>query len=319
MNKILQRIANTIVANLANTEPAGLFDGKMGLCLFLYRYARYSGHETYEDIASILLDDVFSQLKPNMSPSAMDGVASIGFGLVKLFREDFSESDADDNVLKNIDDILLRNIRTASTKEVQFPIPLYSSGIYLLSRISFHKDEMESEWVTSVIQHAIWLIADCDKKPQKAPVLSLLNSMFYAFSRLLSILETDRNKIKHLLTDILRLSVLSIQQNNYNEIDVILFQQNIKNLPSEFKIEILPITNTLKEVCSFAFEETNMDMLYDNLWWWLLYDLWPKEDFSLDVIENYIDEKLKDSYYDEMAVNSKLAAVGIWIMSQNKI
>lgn len=43
MNKILQQIANTIVANLANTESIGLFDGKLGIALFLCRYSRYSG------------------------------------------------------------------------------------------------------------------------------------------------------------------------------------------------------------------------------------------------------------------------------------
>ncbi len=35
MNQLLLKIANTLVANLANTESPGLFDGKMGACLFL--------------------------------------------------------------------------------------------------------------------------------------------------------------------------------------------------------------------------------------------------------------------------------------------
>ena len=47
MNETLQKIANTIVVNLANTEPIGLFDGKIGVCFFLYRYARYSGNGIY--------------------------------------------------------------------------------------------------------------------------------------------------------------------------------------------------------------------------------------------------------------------------------
>ena len=43
MDKILQQIANTIVANLKNTELIGLFNGKIGIALFLYKYAHNSG------------------------------------------------------------------------------------------------------------------------------------------------------------------------------------------------------------------------------------------------------------------------------------
>lgn len=74
MDKILQQIANTIVANLKNTESIGLFNGKIGIALFLYKYAHYSGSTVYEEIASELLDDVFNQLKPNISPSIVDWI-----------------------------------------------------------------------------------------------------------------------------------------------------------------------------------------------------------------------------------------------------
>ena len=33
---LLMRIANAVMANYDNTEKEGLFDGKMGLCLFFY-------------------------------------------------------------------------------------------------------------------------------------------------------------------------------------------------------------------------------------------------------------------------------------------
>lgn len=56
-------------------------------------------------------------------------------------------------------------------------------------------------------------------------------------------------------------------------------------------------------------------MWYENLWWWLLYEMCPVEEISLDVVNCYIDNVIKDSYFDEMDVNSKLAAVGLWLMS----
>ena len=99
MDKILQQIANTIVANLKNTESIGLFNGKIGIALFLYKYAHYSGSTVYEEIASELLDDVFNQLKPNISPSIVDGLGGIGHGLSVLLGEHFVESDPEDNCL----------------------------------------------------------------------------------------------------------------------------------------------------------------------------------------------------------------------------
>ncbi|GCB33883.1 lanthionine synthetase LanC family protein [Bacteroides faecalis] len=316
MNKTLRNIANTIVANLANTEPAGLFDGKMGICLFLYKYSRYSGFEIYDEIASNLLDEIFDQLTPGMSSSAMDGLAGIGFGLVELLKDGFLESDPDDNILKNMDDILLRGVRNTLMREAPFSITLYSSGIYLLSRMSFRRNEMESEWIVDVIGQAIWLIEDFKKRTQKVPELSLLNSMLYVFARLFAILETDKNKIQCILMDILHFSSLSIQQHNYNEIDILLFRQNVEYLSEVLDIEKFPIIGVLREMTNYS-EEVNMDMLYNNMWWWLLYDLYPIENISSELIENYVDKKLRASYYDELAVNSKLAALGCWIMSRN--
>ena len=44
MNELLRKIANTVIANLDNTTEIGLFKGRMGLTIFLYEYARYSGN-----------------------------------------------------------------------------------------------------------------------------------------------------------------------------------------------------------------------------------------------------------------------------------
>lgn len=316
MNKTLRNIANTIVANLANTEPAGLFDGKMGICLFLYKYSRYSDYKIYDEIASNLLDELFDQLTPGMSTNVMDGLAGIGFGLVELLKDGFLESDPDDHILKNMDDILLHDVKNVLMRETPFSIALYSSGIYLLSRMSFRRNEMESEWIVNVIGQAIWLIEYFKKRTQKVPKLSLLTSMLYVFGRLFAILETDKNKIQCILMDILHLSSLSIQQHNYNEIDILLLRQNVECLSEVLDIEKFPIIGVLREMTNNS-EEVNMDMLYNNMWWWILYDLYPYENISSELIENYVDKKLRASYYDELAVNSKLAALGCWIMSRN--
>lgn len=238
MNKILQQVANTIVTNLANTEPTSLFNGKIGVCLFLYKYARYSGNKVYEDIASNMMDDVLEQLALDMSPSIMDGLAGIGYGLIELLREEFIEGDPDEDIFQDMDAVLLRNIKPLLTKEINTSTPLYSSGIYLISRMSFHKESVESAWISEVIECAIDVISNYVKKGQ-VPKLSLLNSMLYAFGKLIKIIETDKAKIESLLTDILYLSSLSIQQKeSFQDVDIVLYKQIILKLPHSLQPDI---------------------------------------------------------------------------------
>lgn len=316
MNKILQQIANTIVANLANTESIGLFDGKLGIALFLCRYSRYSGCSIYEDIASDLIDDVFKQLKPNMSPSAIDGMASIGYGLSILLKERFLESDPDDDVLQDIDNALLTNVKVPFMQELHFPVPLYSSGLYLLSRLPHSDKEIEQKWIDQVVENAIGYITQGVKKGQSVPKLSLLNSMLFVFKRLMDTGTTDKRNIVQLLGDLLELSAQAIQNSN-KELDVLLLKQSITTLPTNLKQEKQDVIKAIEQI-DVPLNCDPKDFWYDNLWWSILYDVPVVEGFSFDTIIDYIDNRIQDSYYDEMIVNNKLSAVGLWMMSKKR-
>lgn len=317
MNKILQQIANTIVVNLANTESVGLFNGKLGIALFLCRYSRYSGSSIYEDIASDLLDDIFKQLTPNMSPSAIDGMASIGYGLSLLLKEHFLESDPDEDVLQDIDNALLHNVKAPFFQEIHFPVPLYSSGLYLLSRLPYPDKEIEQKWIEQVVENAIGYITQGVKKGQSMPKLSLLNSMLFVFQRLMDAITTDKRNIEQLLSDLLDLSVQVIGNKNYQELDILLLKQSLNYLPASLKQEKQDAIREIERI-EVLLNCDRKDFWYDNLWWSLLYDVAIIEDISLDTILDYIDNRIRDSYYEEMIVNSKLSAVGLWIMSKKR-
>lgn len=314
MDKTLQQIANTIVANLKNTEPIGLFNGKAGICLFLYRYARYSGSAVYEEIASELLEDVFKHLKPNMSPSIIDGLAGIGYVLSVLLKEHLVESDPEDNVLNDIDKILFNDARYSFMKELHFPIPLYSSGIYLLSRLEYDKTTVEQEWITNVISQASFALSDCIKQERYGMFkLSFLNSILYVFSKLLAILEADTLKL--LLRDILYLSHQAIRQGYYRKIDIQLFQTIISQLPQTLDTELVQSRKSIKSL-PISIPQNTIDFWYENVWWSVIYDTAIMEENFSDDVECYIDKKVEESYFDESTVNSNLAAVGLWLMNQ---
>lgn len=316
MDKTLQQIANTIVANLKNTEPIGLFNGKAGICLFLYRYARYSGSTVYEEIASELLEDVFKHLKPNMSPSIIDGLAGIGYVLSILLKEHLVESDPEDNVLNDIDKILFNDARSSFMKELHFPIPLYSSGMYLLSRLEYDKTTVEQDWITNIISQASFALSDCIKQERYGMFkLSFLNSILYVFSKLSAILELEADTLKLLLRDILYLSHQAINQGYCREIDMLLFQTIISQLPQTLDTEREQSHKSVKRL-AISIPQNTIDLWYANLWWSVIYDTTIGERNFSDDVECYIDQKVEESYFDESIVNSNLAAVGLWLMKQ---
>ena len=312
MSEIIRQIANTIVANLANTESIGLFNGKMGVSLFLYKYARYSGSKIYENIASDLLDDVLSQLKPELSPSASDGIASIGCALTVLLQEGFLESSSDDDVFHYIDEALFSDLRTSFMKELYAPVPLCSSGIYLLSRMSFRLDEVENVWIAGVIENTRSIVKTSLQKKNSLQ-LSFLNSLLYVFCGFYNRLEINKIGIEKMLKDILSLSEQTLCEHKCQDIDIILFKHNIMRLPPLFEKEGIQLLKSVE--CLECFQDVDsINIWYDNLWWDILYNLSIFDNISLVNIETYINKKIQEAFYDDMIVNSKLSAIGLWLM-----
>lgn len=315
MDKILRQIANTIVANLANTVPIGLFDGKLGLALFLYKYSRYSASQNYEDIASDLLDDMFEGLKLNMSPSAIDGIASIGYGLTILLKECFLESDPDEDVLRDVDEVLLNRVKPSLMQEVRFPIPLYSSGIYLLSRLPYSDKEVEKRWTDQVVENAIDFVHQGVKRGKVVPKLSLLNSMLYVFKQMRETNPMYSERLEQLLAELLDMSAQAIRSKDYQELDVLLLKQNIRTLPFRLKEKKHDVIGQIEQMGGVP-EGDRLDFWYDTLWWSILYGVPVVEGVTPEAVKDYIDRKIQESYFDEMTVNSKLAAAGLWMLGK---
>lgn len=138
-DKLLLKIANTIVANIGNTTDIGLMNGKTGVCLFLYEYSRYSGIEYYEDVANGLLDDVFKGLNPRLSQNMVDGTAGIGWGILYMLEEHFLECD-EKQLMKDFDNVLFKEIGKKLSEECRFSFPFSSVGLYLAKRIDCHEN-----------------------------------------------------------------------------------------------------------------------------------------------------------------------------------
>lgn len=137
----LQIIANTIVCNLGMTQEIGLTKGKMGISLFLYKYAKKSGIKEYESTANLLLDEIINNLYKSMDKSVTDGLAGIGIGLITLLSEGYVEDTDENDSLDEVDNLLFQEIVKKDITVSDF----FSSAIYFIHRCTRYRAGLNVE------------------------------------------------------------------------------------------------------------------------------------------------------------------------------
>jgi hypothetical protein len=76
----LQRIANVLLLNASFTENLGLLNGKTGIAIFFYQYARYTGNKVYGDYAGELIDEIYGEINNGTPIGFANGLMGIGGG-----------------------------------------------------------------------------------------------------------------------------------------------------------------------------------------------------------------------------------------------
>jgi hypothetical protein len=54
----LERIANLLLLNASFIENLGLLNGKMGIAIFFFHYARYTNNKIFENYADDMVDEI---------------------------------------------------------------------------------------------------------------------------------------------------------------------------------------------------------------------------------------------------------------------
>ena len=129
----LHRIADVLLLNGSFTDNPGLLNGKMGIAIFMYNYARKTGLEVYEKCACELIDDIYGEINTKTPVDFADGLAGIGWGVAYLVRNGFVQADADE-VLSDIDKAVSRTIYKESILHEKND--LSGLGFYCLCRLN---------------------------------------------------------------------------------------------------------------------------------------------------------------------------------------
>ncbi|MBR1503978.1 MAG: hypothetical protein IJ618_08875 [Prevotella sp.] len=146
INRTLLRAANSIIANIANTENIGLNNGKMAICLFFHKYYLITGAKTYEDIAYILMDEIIKQLSSEKMALSISQMSEVGVGLLELFDSGFFETSDISGIVKNIDHLVLKHpyfLQSSDRKRCQQDI--FFQGIYVLKRLLLEQFALHSD------------------------------------------------------------------------------------------------------------------------------------------------------------------------------
>lgn len=155
----IERILNLLYLSSNCINSLGLLDGKMGISLLFYSYARFSRDEFYKNFAEKLLDEIFEGVDINTPLNIESGLTGIGWGIEYLVSNNFIEGDTDD-ILQEIDyelSKLAKSIPIHISNDDNF----YNFGLYFLSRIQL--DERRNNKTYNFKLHIIhYLLTNID-------------------------------------------------------------------------------------------------------------------------------------------------------------
>jgi len=135
---------NQLVMNLDfKNTPAGLYNGKMGLCIYFYELAYMTSEKKYSVFAEKLLNDIVPNIAENIAIDMETGLTGICIAINYLLDKGYVSGNPN-SVLKNFDDKILRSLLFNRTFENDKNMNLSITLLYLSSRLQhtgLNKDE----------------------------------------------------------------------------------------------------------------------------------------------------------------------------------
>lgn len=136
---LLKKIANHCLFYGSFHVDSGLYNGKMGMVIFFFHYARHIGNALYEDFAEEFLNEILDSLHTETPISFKRGLAGIGWGMLYLIRQGFMETDIQET-FKDIDDKIME-YNLLNMKDQSLETGAAGIAAYIHSRTSISSQE----------------------------------------------------------------------------------------------------------------------------------------------------------------------------------
>lgn len=100
--KILEKSLLFIVSQINTCRKIGLLNGKLGVVILLYHYARYKKNPYITNLSNAFLNEVIKQINMDCPLNMPNGLLGIGWGIAYLFQQRFIRGGVDE-MLADID------------------------------------------------------------------------------------------------------------------------------------------------------------------------------------------------------------------------
>lgn len=247
---LIRQIGNILTANVQRIDKTGLIYGHIGVMLFMYHYARYTGISQYEDSAESIFDFVTEDHMKKMRRTFFDGLYGVGWAIKYLMKHHFVE--ADGNALKEYELIASQRYTNADILiDTQCDVPVFSKGLYCL-------DIKNSKAISDALNLIHFLISNDYKGKLNT---GFLNSVMYFLMHCQSNKQNE-SQCKNLLKPMNEKYKTAIENGFYEPIDILLInklQQFDLIEVTTPKVKINPL-NVFSSWQSIVYEKLTKDM-----------------------------------------------------------
>jgi len=138
----LRQIADMLLLNGTLTECPGLVHGKMGIAVFFFHYAQFTGNELFADYAMDLIGEMLNQIHVNSPADYEKGIAGIGVGIDYLIRNKFL--DTEDDICEDFDQRMVRAVMYDPWQDFSQYNGLTGYGRYWITRLRYQTPSIQA-------------------------------------------------------------------------------------------------------------------------------------------------------------------------------
>jgi lantibiotic modifying enzyme len=136
--KIIMTINELLAQQLPGFKNIGLFNGKMGISIYLFHLARKTGNKEHQKWAEKLIDEVYSEVYQTQQPLNFEnGLAGIAWGIEHLVQNNFVNANTDE-ILSDVDDKIYSHI-VAQKQDTLRSNNIIGYIIYIIARLQGKK------------------------------------------------------------------------------------------------------------------------------------------------------------------------------------
>lgn len=227
-NELLQRIARYLMLHGSFCDNIGLLNGKTGIALFFFHYARYMNNKLYSDFASELIRDIYNKIHLDMSHSFKDGFSGIAWGIEWFIRNGFVEGNPDE-LLEDLDkQIMERNVLRIT--DISLDTGLRGLACYVISRRANRPidnfvvtQEYIADLLSSLQKHPELKVEDTPLINNLKGILSG-NELGYYYNPVNVIVRNSKFNPRTMFD--ISTSVLGIDHNGFSGVGLYLMQSN---------------------------------------------------------------------------------------------